>query len=218
MDYSREQHRPATALAIGAPLALAVLEIFHPHPHELFQLNLNVWLAVHYLQLPLMPLAAVAMTMLVRDFTGQAAALCRAGMFVFAVSYTAFDTAAGIVTGILVKSALATPDPQAWRAPIMAVWTHLIVGGAPGSAPLLAVLGGVAWLIGAAAAAIALRRAGARWTPIVFLVISGISLVLFRTHAWPGGPGRRKGDIHHFKKVDVRLCRKPIPSPMRCCE
>jgi hypothetical protein len=98
MNSSRHEHTLATALAIGAPLALAALEMFHPHPHELFQLNLNLWLAVHYLQLPLMPLAAVAMTALVRDFTGLAAALCRAGMFVFAVSYTAFDTAAGIVT------------------------------------------------------------------------------------------------------------------------
>src|SRR5262249_56676788 len=124
---------------VGAPLALAILEMFHPHPPpDLFDLDLQTWLVVHYLQLPLMPLAALAMTVLVRGRSGLAAALCRVGMFVFAVTYTAFDMAAGLVTGVLVKAAHATGAPEAWRAPVMEVWTHPIIGGGPRAVPPVA--------------------------------------------------------------------------------
>jgi hypothetical protein len=177
-----------TVLVVGAPLALAGVEMFHPHPHDVFQLDLQTWLVVHYLQLPLMPLAALAMAALVRGHSGLAAATCRVGAFVFAVTYTAFDVAAGLVTGTLVKAAHATDTPEAWRAPVMEVWTHPIIGGAPGTVPLFAVLGAVAWLLGAWGAAVAVRRAGGSWPPVVLLVVSGLGLVVFRTHAWPGGP------------------------------
>jgi hypothetical protein len=177
-----------TLLVVGAPLALAVVEMFHPHPHDLLQLDLQAWLLVHYLQIPLFPLAALATTVLVRSVSGFAAALCCAGMFVFAVSYTAFDTAAGVVTGVLVEAAQAARTPEAWRGPVLAVWTHPMIGGAPGTVPLLAVLGSVAWLLGAVAAAVAVRRAGCSWTPVVLLVVSALGLLVFRTHAWPGGP------------------------------
>jgi hypothetical protein len=188
MKPLRRQQVLVTVLVFGAPLALAILELFHPHPHDVFDLDLQTWLVVHYLQMPLMPLAALAAVVLVRGRSGFDAAICRVGMFTFAVTYTAFDTAAGIVTGVLVKAAHATGTPEAWRAPVMEVWTHPILGGAPGSVPLLAVLGAVAWLVGALAAAVAVRRAGCSWPPVVLLVVSALGLVVFRTHAWPGGP------------------------------
>jgi hypothetical protein len=179
-------------LVVGAPLALAVVEMFHPHPHDLFQLDLQTWLLVHYLQIPLFPLAALALTVLVRGVSGVAVAVCRVGMFVFAVTYTAFDTAAGVVTGTLVQAAQAASMPEPWRGPaaeaVAVVWTHPILGGAPGTVPLLAVLGAVAWLLGALAAAVAVRRAGCSWTPVVLLAASALGLLVFRTHAWPGGP------------------------------
>jgi hypothetical protein len=188
MKPSRRQQMLGTVVGVGAPLALAVLEMFHPHPHDLFQLDLQTWLVVHYLQIPLFPLAALAMTVLVRGRSGFAAAMCRVGMFVFAVTYIAFDTAAGVVTGVLVKAAQATSTPEAWRAPVTEVWAHPIIGGAPGTVPLLAVLGGVAWLLGALAAAVAVRRTGCSWPPVVLLGVSALGLVVFKTHAWPGGP------------------------------
>jgi hypothetical protein len=192
MKSSGQQQMLETVLVVGAPLALAVLEMFHPHPHDLFHLDLQTWLLVHYLQIPLFPLAALATLGLVRGLSGFAVAMCRVAMLVFAVSSTAFDTAAGVVTGVLLKTAQATSTPEVWRAPVMeavfVVWTHPIIGGAPGTAPLLAVLGAAAWLLGAVAAAIAVRRAGCSWTPVVLLVVSGLGLLAFKTHAWPGGP------------------------------
>jgi hypothetical protein len=177
-----------TAFVVLAPLALAILELFHPQPHDLFALDLDVWLAVHYLQIALFPLAALSLVVLVSDLGGFAAGLSRLAMFIFAVSYTAFDTAAGVVTGVLVKGAKATGAPETWRPAINEIWMHPIMGGAPGTAPLLAVSGAVAWSIGAVAAAVAIRRAGYSWVPIAFLVISAFGLSVFRTHAWPGGP------------------------------
>src|SRR4030095_8201870 len=91
-------------LCVGAPLLLAIVEIFHPHPHDLLKLDLRAWLFVHYSQILLFPLAALAVAMLVRTQTGAAAMICRVAMFVFGVTYVAFDTVAGLVTGILVKA------------------------------------------------------------------------------------------------------------------
>jgi hypothetical protein len=177
-----------TSFVVGAPLSLAILELFHPHPHDLFQLDLRRWLLVHYVQIPLFALAALATVTLVRARAGVAAALCRLAMFLFVVTYIPFDTAAGVVTGVLVKAAQASGRPEAWREPVMAVWTHPIIGGASRPAPILAVAGSVAWSLGTVAAAWAVRRAGSSWMPVLLLAVSGFGLSVFRTHAWPGGP------------------------------
>jgi hypothetical protein len=177
------------ALVVGAPALLALVELFHPHPHDLLSLDVHTWLVVHYAQLLLFPLSALAIVRLVRGRGGVAAALCRVAMFLFAASYTAFDTAAGVVTGILVSAARKSGTPDAWRAPIDAVWAHPIMGGSPLiPAPFLAVLGAVALSVGAVTAAISLKRAGRPWAPVVLLALSGFGISVFRTHAWPGGP------------------------------
>jgi hypothetical protein len=110
-------------------------------------------------------------------------------MFMFAVSYVAFDTAAGVVTGILVDAAQKSRNPEAWRAAIDAIWTNPVIGGSPLlAAPFLAVLGSVALSVGTVFAAVALKRAGNSWGPIALLAISGFGISIFKTHAWPGGP------------------------------
>src|SRR6266705_3293354 len=90
------------ALIVGAPLLLAVVELFHPHPGDLLDLDAKTWLAVHYAQILLFPLSALAVSALVNNQAGVAATVCRVAMFVFAISFVAFDSAAGVVTGILV--------------------------------------------------------------------------------------------------------------------
>ncbi|SAL84222.1 hypothetical protein AWB74_06865 [Caballeronia arvi] len=183
---------PAAADIVMIPaalFALAAVEIFHPHPHELMQLDVNVWLAVHYAQIPLFALAAIAIAALVRGLPGIAPMVCRIALFVFATSYIAFDTAAGVVVGILVGAARASGDSNAWRMAIETIWTHPIVGSAPALAlPLLAVLGSTALSVGAAAAAVALRETGRSWPPLLLLVIASFGIAIFKTHAWPGGP------------------------------
>jgi hypothetical protein len=176
-------------LVAGAPLLLAVVELFYPHPGNLLSLNVRAWLAVHYAQIPLFPLSALAVAALVRDRPGIATTICRAAMFVFAVSYIAFDTAAGVVTGILVEAAQKSGNPETWRAAVDAVWTNPVMGGSPLIAtPFLAVLDSVALSVGAVAAAVVLKRAGSSWGPVSLLAISSFGIGIFQTHACPGGP------------------------------
>jgi hypothetical protein len=53
MDLYKHQRLPEMALVVGAPLLLAVVELFHPHPHDLLKLDVQTWLVVHYAQIPL---------------------------------------------------------------------------------------------------------------------------------------------------------------------
>jgi hypothetical protein len=173
------------ALIVGAPLTLAIVECFHPHPHDLLELDVQTWLWVHYAQIPLFPLAALAVVELVRGRTGIPAEICRVAMFVFGVGWAAWDTAAGVATGILVQAAHASGSPEAWRKPIDAIWTDPIMGGVSGA---FAAFGAIALSVGTVAAGITVKSTGSSWGPVVLLALSGFGISFFRTHAWPGGP------------------------------
>jgi hypothetical protein len=170
----------------SAPAMLAVLEVFHPHPDNLMALNVRTWLIVHYLQVPLFALSAVAMARLVRARTDPFAVVSRMAFFVFALCFVVFDTAAGIVVGSLVQIADASATPEAWRTPIQAIWTHPILGGT--DSPILAIVGRLTLSVGTIAAAVSLKRAGRPWTPVVLLALSGCVMNIFHSHSWPGGP------------------------------
>ncbi|HEX7794277.1 MAG TPA: hypothetical protein VF456_08005 [Vicinamibacterales bacterium] len=209
------RQRLELAATAGPALVLAVLEVFHPHPHDLLHVDITRWMTVHYTQLVLFPLVAWSQVMLIQREEGGFASLCRAAMFVFGVAYVAFDTAAGIATGVLVRSAYASVSPEAWRSSILALWNHAIVGGSSEAAPALAVIGTMAWLFGTLFAAVAIRRAGHSWRPIAFLVISALGLFVFRTHAWPGGP-LTFGSFAVAAALVARENRHLTPSGTKC--
>jgi hypothetical protein len=188
MNGSRFERVCEAGLIVGAPFLLAIVEVFHPHAHDLLKLDINAWLAVHYAQILLFPLSALAIAALVRGQVGVAAKISQVAMFIFALSYIAFDTAAGVVTGILVKAARESGSPDAWLAPIDAVWAHPIMGGSPLASPFLAVFGSIALSVGAVAAAVSLKRSGSSWGPTLLLAVSSFGIAVFKTHAWPGGP------------------------------
>jgi hypothetical protein len=173
----------------GAPLTLAVVELFHPHPVDLLDLNVRLWMLVHYAQIPLFALSALAVTTLVRGHIDMAATVARIALFVFALSFVAFDTVAGVAVGILVDSAQASGTPEAWRSAIDALWMHPIMGGMRlNGDPSLAVLGRVSLAVGTVAAAVSLKRSGSSWVPAGLLAISSLGINLFHSHSWPGGP------------------------------
>ncbi|MEO8427904.1 MAG: hypothetical protein ABI651_12415, partial [Verrucomicrobiota bacterium] len=134
--------------------------------------------------------SALALVTLVRGRAGVAAILFRAAMFVFAISYTAFDTAAGVVTGVLLTAAHKSGTPDAWHSSIDTVWMHPIIGGSSLliRPPFLAVFGSDALSIGTVAAAVSLKRAGSSWAPVVLPALAGFGIGVFKTHAWPSGP------------------------------
>jgi hypothetical protein len=175
-----------SALVVGAPALLALVELIHPQPHDLLNLDVQTWLVVHYAQIPLFPLAALGVVRLVQGRTGIAAGVCRAAMFVFGASWTAWDAVAGVATGILVNAAHGSSTPEAWRAPIDVIWQHPILGG--GTASVFAVMGAIALSVGTVSAAITLKRAGHSWMPVLLFAIAGFGITIFKTHAWPGGP------------------------------
>ena len=134
VENSESRSGPQALWIVGAPLLLAVVEIFHPHPHNLLELDVDTWLTVHYLQLPLFALSAMAVAALVRGRADIGARVCRGAMFVFGVSFIAFDTAAGIVTGILVNAAHRSQVPALYRVPIDVRLETPHCGGLIGSA------------------------------------------------------------------------------------
>ena len=189
MNFSACRPWCAIAMVVAAPLALAIVEMFHPHPSDLFELDVRTWMLVHYAQIPLFPLSALSIATLVRDRNDGGAWLCKAGMFVFAVAFTSFDTAAGLVIGLLVKGALASGDPEAWRNMIDALWFDPILGGKGFTdAPLLGLIGRLSLSFGAVAGAVSLKRAGHGWLPVLLLAIASFGINVFKSHSWPGGP------------------------------
>jgi hypothetical protein len=189
MSLSLRRSWYAVGMVVAAPLVLAIVEVFHPHPDDLFDLDVGRWMLVHYAQVPLFPLAALSVAMLVRDQADWAAWLCKAGMFVFAVAFTAFDTAAGLVIGLLVKGALASGNPESWRDMIDALWFDPVLGGKGFTdAPLMGLIGRLALSAGAVAGAISLKRAGHGWLPVLLLAVASFGINVFKSHSWPGGP------------------------------
>jgi hypothetical protein len=200
-------------LIIGAPLLLAVVEVFHPQPHELLNLDIETWLAVHYAQIALFPLAALAVARLVRGRTGIAASVCRVAMLVFAAAWTAWDAVAGVGTGILVDAAHMSFVADVWRAPIDAIWTHPVMGGMPGTGPNFAVLGAVALSVGAIAAGVTLKGAGHSWPPVAVLAASSFGITIFQTRAWPGGPVTFGGSALAGAWLLRESWREAVPDP-----
>ncbi|MCX7512325.1 hypothetical protein [Frateuria sp. STR12] len=189
MSHSTCRPWCSIAMVVVAPLVLAIVEVFHPHPRDLFDLDVGRWMFVHYAQIPLFPLAALSTAMLVRDRTDWAAWLCKAGLFVFAVAFTSFDTAAGLSIGLLVKGAIASGDPESWRDMIDALWFDPVLGGRGFTdAPLMGLIGRLSLSFGAVAGAISLKRAGHGWLPVLLLAIASFGINIFKSHSWPGGP------------------------------
>lgn len=189
MHPPRQHTLLGMATVVSAPLLLAMLEMFHAHPHDLLELDVHTWMLVHYAQIPLFALSALAVTTLVQGQPGISATVARIAMFVFAISFVAFDTVAGVAVGILVHAAQASATPETWRSAIEALWTHPIMGGMRlNHEPSLAVLGRMSLAIGGTAAAAALIQAGRSWAPSGLLAISSFGINLFHSHSWPGGP------------------------------
>jgi hypothetical protein len=93
---------------LGAPLALALLEIFHPErPTSATEaVEQGVWFMwFHFIQVPLIGLIALAVYLLTDGLEGRAASVSRWAIGVFAVFFSAYDAAAGIGTGYALRNA-----------------------------------------------------------------------------------------------------------------
>ena len=113
-------HLPTPArrlLLIAPPFTLAVFTILHPQPDDTTRslVDVSTWfMAYHMVQLPLIGLVAISIFLLADSFgPGRASAwpMCL-GMGTFLVFFSAYDTLAGIGTGLAMRGARELPEPQ----------------------------------------------------------------------------------------------------------
>ena len=171
-------------LLLGPPLALAVLEVFHPAPEVNAEAVMDVatWFAAfHAIQLVLIGLVGLSVLLFADSFGHAAAWTMRFGIGAFLVFYSAYDAVAGLGTGLAMRTARDLPAAQQ-----EGIW--LAVKDWPGLDPsvfALAVVGSLAWVVAVGSLALAARRAGA---PRAQWILIGLAAVfLLAGHPFPFG-------------------------------
>ncbi|MGH3480994.1 MAG: hypothetical protein ACRDQD_29745 [Nocardioidaceae bacterium] len=167
---------------VGTPLALAVLEIFHPQPTGAVEaVEQGEWFFwFHMIQVPLIGLIALAVYLLTEGLVGRAVTVSRWAAGVFAVFFSAYDAAAGIATGFVLRSA------EGLSADEQAVVFEMVKDMPEVSLIfILSIVGTAGWVVALIAAAVALRRAGAARGPFVLLILAGVFLL--GGHPFPFG-------------------------------
>ena len=168
---------------LGTPLALALLEVFHPEQpsgasEAVEQGGWFMWF--HIIQVPLIGLIALAVYLLTGGLEGRAVSVSRWAIGVFAVFFSAYDAAAGIGTGYALRNAQGLSAEG--QAAVYEVVKNLPLFSLPFS---FSVVGTLGWAVALIASAIALRRAGASRGPFVLLVLAGVFLM--GGHPYPQG-------------------------------
>ena len=170
-------------LLLAPPLLLAGLEIAHPNPEVNVQAVMDVatWFAVfHVIQLVLIGLVALSVLLLADDFGRATAWTTRLGIGVFLVFFSAYDTLAGIGTGLAMRSARNLPPEQQEGV-------FSVVKDWPGLSPVfvLSVVGTGAWVVAVGALALAARRQGAPRREWIFIGMAAVFLL--GGHPFPAG-------------------------------
>lgn len=161
-------------ILFGTPLLWIVLALLHPHEPD----EANRWVFVHFAQLALTPFLAFGVWMLLDGVHSRVATLSRIALVAWAVFFSAYDSLAGIATGLLARYAdgLTGDEETAVRSAI----DHLFNDGLlPGGAVILGVVATLAWPTAVILGALALRKSGARPALVVTLGLSA----LFALHA-----------------------------------
>jgi hypothetical protein len=171
------------ALLLAPPFALAVLEIFHPQPDFSVQglLDASIWFAwFHVIQLVLTGLVALSVMLLAADYGRANAWTTRLGIGAFLVFFGAYDTLAGIGTGLAMHTARDLPGAQ--QEGVFAV-----VKDWPGVSAVfaLSIVGTLGWVVAVGALALAARRLGASRPEWIALALAAVFLM--GGHPFPQG-------------------------------
>lgn len=179
LDLKNPKHPLLRSVVIlGAPLTLGTLDIFHPNPYspgqsilQALSPKVNWWLFLHFIQLPLFCLLALAAYLLLHNVQNGAATVSRISLGIFIIFYPAFDAITGIGTGILIRYAISLPPPQhAFLGTVIDVfWKSPF-------ASILAGVGTLGWGIGILALALALTHQ--RWFHWLFFCLGVISILV----------------------------------------
>jgi hypothetical protein len=170
-------------LLLAPPLLFAGLAVAHPQPDANLEslMDAATWFAVfHVIQLVLTGLVAVSVLLLADSFGRATAWTTRVGIGLFLVFFSAYDTLAGIGTGLAMRSARDLPLAQQEGVfNVVKDWPAL-------SSPfLISIVGTLGWVVAVGSLALAARRQGApllEWGP---LALSAVFLLV--GHPFPGG-------------------------------
>jgi hypothetical protein len=164
-------------LLLGPPLALAGFTILHPQPDEHTQalMDASTWfMAYHMVQLPLIGLVAISVLLLADEF-GRASAwpICL-GMGTFLVFFSAYDTLAGIGTGLAMRGTRGLSESQQDTVfDLVKTW--------PAADPWvfwLSIVGTGGWVLALGYLTVTTRAAGAPRAQWIFLGLAAFFLML----------------------------------------
>jgi hypothetical protein len=177
-------------LTLGTPLVMAVVSILHPHAAgssivAALQMRLGLWMGIHLIQLILIGLLGATLWLLISGRTGRAATISRLATGLFVVCYIAFDAIVGIATGLLIglTQRLAGADQASAAQLTQQFWEVRLDPAMP--LLYLILVGELAWLVAACAAALTLRRTGTSWSVVWLLILAGILFGI--NHPFPAG-------------------------------
>ena len=170
-------------LLLLPPLLLAGLETLHPQPEPTVRAMLEVatWFAIfHVIQLVLIGFVGLSVLLLADTFGRANTWATRIGLGLFLVFFSAYDTLAGIGTGLAMRTARDLSATQ--QDGVLAVvqdWPSL---GAPFA---LSILGTAGWVI--AVGALALTAYRQRTPRRVWIALGLAALFLLGGHPFPAG-------------------------------
>ena len=199
-------------LLIGPPLAFAVLTIFHPNPDENTQAlsDASTWfMTYHMIQLPLIGLVAISVFLLADGFGRASAWPVCLGMGTFLVFFSAYDTLAGIGTGLAMRGTRGLEETQQDIVfEIVRTW--------PAAEPWvfwLSLLGTGGWILAVGYLALTARAAGAPRAQWIFIGLAVAFLML--GHPAPFGTlafgSLFLAAVVHERQAS-RVPRQPLPS------
>jgi hypothetical protein len=145
-------------------------------------MDVATWFAAfHAIQLLLIGLVAVSVLILADEFGAARAWTVRLGIGVFLIVFSAYDSIAGIATGLAMRSARDLPAGQQEGV-------FQTVKDWPGYDPsvfALNIIGTLGWVGALVGLALIARRAGAARSEWIFLALAG--LFLLGGHPFPFG-------------------------------
>ena len=169
---------------LAPPLLLAGFTVLHPNPDHNVQalIEASTWfMGFHMIQLGLVGLVAVSVFVLADQFGRASAWQICLGMGTFLVYFSAYDTLAGIGTGLAMRSARDFPIPQQEAL-------FEIVHDWPALEPWvfwLAILGTGGWVLALGYLAVVARAA--RTSRAEWMFIGLAAVFLFLGHPAPFG-------------------------------
>jgi len=169
----------------GTPVLLSLLELGHPlldhrNPIHMLAPIVTWWIVLHLLLVPLFALMGWTFFLLLDGVQSPAATLSRYATIVYISFSIGYDTAVGLVSGILASNAVALPSlqqgivqqslQQLYMYPAIVLSYYILLGSG---------------IVAIGSAARALGRAGVPAVPVILLL--GTILAAY-SHAIPFGP------------------------------